>query len=314
MQLERSLSSGREQLMKRNTLSRTIRLNPDVRLRLTCAFSNAYIHCLLAIMSRALFSHIIPIVLRHYYNPFQLKDTPAIREDDTPAVSLANWRLAYGNASQKQQNSNGHHSSEKVAKSAWPKQTKLAYRLLWHFRRLFALQVVRTWRSHQGRETRLSVSFLSKRPVLVSLGSFLFFFLAFRSTSISKVRGRSQVYRSNHRWQDTCTCRSILCLLNGYRSGKLLIMDQLRSFFKLTCVAVSVDLSVDKSISNLEHWSQGAFAGSTLCRNANKANPFVLALDLYPHEICYRGGDLLQSSPSARHVRKDRSRFAKSWR
>ncbi|KAJ9102556.1 hypothetical protein QFC21_002957 [Naganishia friedmannii] len=93
-----------------------------------------------SIMSRALFSHIIPIVLRHYYNPFQMKDTPAIREDDTPAVSLANWRLAYGNASQSDQHSNGQHSSEKTAKPVSPKQTKLAFKLLWHFRRLFALQ------------------------------------------------------------------------------------------------------------------------------------------------------------------------------
>ncbi|KAJ9121758.1 hypothetical protein QFC22_002380 [Naganishia vaughanmartiniae] len=93
-----------------------------------------------SIMSRALFSHVIPIVLRHYYNPFQMKDTPAIREDDTPAVSLANWRLAYGNASQNDHTINGHNNSEKTAKSSSPKQTKLAYKLLWHFRRLFALQ------------------------------------------------------------------------------------------------------------------------------------------------------------------------------
>jgi hypothetical protein len=93
-------------------------------------------------MSRALFSHVVPIVLRHYYNPFQLKDTPAIREDDTPAVSLANWRLAYGNPWSEAATSNGHSGSEDQHLAKPKKETKLALRLLWHFRRLYALQAV----------------------------------------------------------------------------------------------------------------------------------------------------------------------------
>lgn len=95
-----------------------------------------------AIVSRALFSHVIPIVLRHYYKPFQLKDTPAIREDDTPAVSLANWRLAYGNPTLEEATSNGHLGSKKQSQLKPKKETKLAIKLLWHFRRLYALQAV----------------------------------------------------------------------------------------------------------------------------------------------------------------------------
>lgn len=96
-----------------------------------------------AIVSRALFSHVVPIVLRHYYKPFQLKDTPAIREDDTPAVSLANWRLAYGSSSHKGGSTNGHASSD-GKRSTSKKETKLALKLLWHFRRLYLLQAVST--------------------------------------------------------------------------------------------------------------------------------------------------------------------------
>lgn len=93
-------------------------------------------------MSRALFSHVVPIVLRHYYNPFQMKDTPAIREDDTPAVSLANWRLAYGNPALEVATSDGPQGLYSGDAVKPKKETKLALRLLWHFRRLYALQAV----------------------------------------------------------------------------------------------------------------------------------------------------------------------------
>lgn len=93
-------------------------------------------------MSRALFSHVVPIVLRHYYSPFQMKDTPAIREDDTPAVSLANWRLAYGHPAVGVTTSNGHQGSMDGEVVKPKKETRLALRLLWHFRQLYALQAV----------------------------------------------------------------------------------------------------------------------------------------------------------------------------
>lgn len=83
-----------------------------------------------SIMARALFSHVVPIVLRHYKKPMQLRDIPALREDDTPSVSAANWRLAQiEDSAQKQK-------SGKTGK----KPTRLAFRLFWHFRYLFLLQ------------------------------------------------------------------------------------------------------------------------------------------------------------------------------
>jgi hypothetical protein len=122
--------------------SLTIPRNPGVSLssdsRICVALANVDYP---AIISRAIFSHVIPIVLRHYYKPFQLKDTPAIREDDTPAVSLANWRLAYGSSSPGSDMGNGHASSKEKA-SKPKKETKLALKLLWHFRRLYLLQAV----------------------------------------------------------------------------------------------------------------------------------------------------------------------------
>ena len=87
-----------------------------------------------SVMSRALFSHVIPIVLRHYKNPLQVKDVPAIREDDTPPVSVANWRLDQEQASE----SSAAQKDAPVKR----KQTKFAFRLFWHFRELFWLQFV----------------------------------------------------------------------------------------------------------------------------------------------------------------------------
>lgn len=82
-----------------------------------------------SVMSRALFSHVIPIVLRHYKNPLQVKDVPAIREDDTPPVSVANWRL-------------DQQEAEIQKDGRKKKPTKFAFRLFWHFRQLFWLQFV----------------------------------------------------------------------------------------------------------------------------------------------------------------------------
>jgi len=89
-----------------------------------------------SVISRALFSHVVPIVLRFYRTPLQVKDVPAIREDDTPAVSVANWRL-------------DQQEREKLASSATGKKatkpTKFAFRLFWHFRQLFWLQTVSSY-------------------------------------------------------------------------------------------------------------------------------------------------------------------------
>jgi hypothetical protein len=93
-----------------------------------------------SVMSRALFSHVIPIVLKHYKDPMQVKDVPAIREDDIPAVSVANWRL------DQRQGLKDHPESKGKKK----RQTKFAFRLFWHFRQLFWLQTVRQDRSSSG--------------------------------------------------------------------------------------------------------------------------------------------------------------------
>lgn len=130
-------------------------------------------------MSRALFSHVVPIVLRHYYNPFQLKDTPAIREDDTPAVSLANWRLAYGNPGSEAATSNGHSGSKGGNLAKPKKETKLALRLLWHFRRLYALQAV------GGQGACAVMSLTQDLLVLVDMGGLLLLLLASRPPSFS---------------------------------------------------------------------------------------------------------------------------------
>ena len=87
-----------------------------------------------SVMSRALFSHVIPIVFRHYKNPLQVKDVPAIREDDTPPVSVANWRLDQKEADV--------HTEDQKSGGAKKKPTKFAFRLFWHFRELFWLQFV----------------------------------------------------------------------------------------------------------------------------------------------------------------------------
>jgi hypothetical protein len=89
-----------------------------------------------SLISRALFSHVVPIVLRHYKNPLQVKDVPAIREDDTPAVSVANWRLD-------QQENDAVAGSKTHGQPR--KRTKFALRLFWHFRQLFWLQTVSYW-------------------------------------------------------------------------------------------------------------------------------------------------------------------------
>jgi hypothetical protein len=87
-----------------------------------------------SVISRALFSHVIPIVLRHYKNPLQVKDVPAIREDDTPPVSVANWRLDQQEA--------GSSTGKQKSGGAKKKPTQFAFRLFWHFRELFWLQFV----------------------------------------------------------------------------------------------------------------------------------------------------------------------------
>ncbi len=82
-----------------------------------------------AIFSRAIFSHTLGLVFHHYKHPLSLKDVPAIREDDTPAVSLANFRLAT------------QSYVDKARQSGKPlKKRPLWARLMWNFRKEFAIQ------------------------------------------------------------------------------------------------------------------------------------------------------------------------------
>jgi hypothetical protein len=98
-------------------------------------------------LSRGFYNHMIPIFLRHYRHPLSVKDIPALREDDTAAVSLANWRLAekrrqagaskrWNQDSFKEIRSKGDVTSPPNAKRS------LAFRLLWHFRKEFLRQTV----------------------------------------------------------------------------------------------------------------------------------------------------------------------------
>jgi hypothetical protein len=131
-----------------------------------------------SVISRALFSHVVPIVLRFYRTPLQVKDVPAIREDDTPAVSVANWRL-----DQQERENLASNSIERKAR----KPTKFAFRLFWHFRQLFWLQTVSHnlcyFSTHLLRSTWLVL-------VLVNLGSNLRLLLAAKPAIATTIRRR----------------------------------------------------------------------------------------------------------------------------
>jgi hypothetical protein len=161
-----------------------------------------------SVISRALFSHVVPIVLRFYRTPLQVKDVPAIREDDTPAVSVANWRLD-------QQEREKSASSTTGRKAIKP--TKFAFRLFWHFRQLFWLQTVSS--NMCCRLTRL-LKLSRVVSVLVDLGRHFRLLLAAKLATALEIRCRPQVGRPQRRWQDAYTCCSTLCRLDGYRSGE----------------------------------------------------------------------------------------------
>lgn len=100
-----------------------------------------------AILSRAMFSYLIPLVFKYYQKPITGAEVPAIREDDGSAASLGSWR------------------TERAA-NAKKRERKLVWLLLWFFRRELAQQAVRKARSrdalvddldlhHPLRDTRL---------------------------------------------------------------------------------------------------------------------------------------------------------------
>jgi hypothetical protein len=98
-------------------------------------------------LSRGFYNHMIPILFRHYRHPLGLKDIPALREDDTAAVSLANWRMAgkrrdvTAPGRQRQHGFTEVKAKENTVPTSKPKP-KLAFRLLWHFRKEFLRQTV----------------------------------------------------------------------------------------------------------------------------------------------------------------------------
>lgn len=86
-----------------------------------------------AILSRAFFHHLIHLIIHHYKHPLRLPDVPALREDDTPVVALANWRLA-----EKEREEKNVRNGKEKGKGEW----RLAFRLLSHFRGEFGQQAV----------------------------------------------------------------------------------------------------------------------------------------------------------------------------
>lgn len=90
-----------------------------------------------SIASRALFSHLVAFTFKHYRKPFEVADVPALREDYTPAVALADWRVALA--------ANGDGATPAATRStdrsgAPTPMRNLAGKLLWHFRTDFLLQ------------------------------------------------------------------------------------------------------------------------------------------------------------------------------
>jgi hypothetical protein len=202
-----------------------------------------------SVMSRAMFSHVIPIVFRHYKNPLQVKDVPAIREDDTPPVSVANWRLD-------QQEADGHAEDQKSG-GAKKKPTKFAFRLFWHFRELFWLQFVSSPSTSSFNIALLKDCFSCVRQFW-SLWAviFAFFsplslqlllrFVADRKSDDPNVAGKTPTH---------VAVLYVALMVIGQVSCFLVPILEACDKQPLTSIAAWIARKLALSISNLEHWS-----------------------------------------------------------
>ena len=232
-----------------------------------------------SIISRALFSHVVPIVLRFYRTPLQVKDVPAIREDDTPAVSVANWRLDQQEREESASNTTGRKAT---------KPTKFAFRLFWHFRQLFWLQTVSF---NVGCRLPPILKLVRIVSVLVGLGRHFLLLLAAKLAITLEIRCRPQVGRSQRCWQDAYACCSTLCRLDGHWSGETSGRGPQKSSSCLCRIATDRKLTI--AIPNSQHWPSSEYCDNFAPTSTDSG---CVHSDLHPVAGCDHHRNLLQSS------------------